>query len=66
MEKTLKSLANRESPLICYRSTCQYEDVAIATPKEIATDVCYLGMLCKWKTAWFGVIQVQFEVFIDG
>ena len=31
--------------------------------------VCYIVMLCEWKTAvfaWFSVFQVQFEVFIDG
>ena len=43
-------------------NSCQYETVDIATAKEIAAEVivCYLGMLCKWKTAvlaWFSVFQ---------
>ena len=31
--------------------------------------ICYLGMLCKWKTAvsgWFSVFQVLYEVIIYG
>ena len=39
--------------------TCQFAAVAVAkTTEEI---VCYLGMLCKWKTlvlAWFSVFHV--------
>ena len=70
MEKLLKSPANKESLLFLYDVTCQYA-VDVATVKVIAAEViiCYLGMLCKWKTAvlaWFSVFQVQYEVFIDG
>ena len=54
-----------------YDVTCQYETVDVAAAKVIAAEVivCYLGMLCKLKTAvlaWFSVIHVQYEVLIDG
>ena len=57
--------------LFFYDVTYQYATVDIETAKVIMAEVivCYLGMLCKWKTAvisWFSVFQVQYEVFIDG
>ena len=77
MEKPLLSSAHEESSLfLCGVSyLCQYAAVAtaavdVAMAKVIAAEViiCYLGMLCKWKTAvlaWLSVFQVQYGVFID-
>ena len=70
MQKTLISPAHEESSLFCNEVTCQYAAVDVATAKVIAAEVmvCYLGMLCKWKTAvlaWFSVFKEQYEVFID-
>ena len=69
--KTPQSLAHVESSLFPYDVTCQYAVVDVATARVIAAEVivCYLGKLCKWKTAvsaWFRVFQVQYEVFNDG
>ena len=62
---------HEESLLFCYDVTCQYATIDVAIAKLIMAEViiCYLGMLCKWKTTvlvWFSVFQVQFDVSIDG
>ena len=55
---------HEESSLFLYDVTCQDAVDKVATAKEIVAEliVCYLGMLCKWKTAvlaWFGVLHMQ-------
>ena len=71
IEKHLLSPMHGGSALFPYDATPQKADVDVAMAKMIAAEViiCYLCILCKWKTAvlaWFSVFQVQYEVFIDG
>ena len=61
---------HEESSLFLYDVTCQYAAVDVATAKVIAAEVrvCYLGMLCKCKTAvlvWFNVFLVQYDIYIS-
>ena len=60
MEKPLLSPAHEESMLFLYYVTCQYAADDVATVKVIAVEVivCYLGMLCKWKTAVLALLSV--------